>query len=415
MSTIKVDHEAVKAASASFPKPSDFTPTYGTAGFRAEASLLDSTLFRCGLLAAARSLLMQRACGLMITASHNPARDNGVKLVEPGGEMLPQEWEPLATRLAQAASDAEVADCIAAILRDASADPAHAAQGATTCGAGPLVIVGYDTRDSAARLLKAAQAGIEALGVACDVAGLVTTPQLHWVVHAHNRLPNHPPAAACLPLYLDTLLGAFEQLVQELPPSQTPQVALQLMHVDCANGVGATLLASASERLAKSGLTLVLYNTGDGQLNHGCGADFVQKERVAPNGGMHALAPGARCASIDGDADRAVIFTPSTPSTPSTNPTPASLPSAAPTPIALMDGDKIAALAATLVRDLLEQLPGSFSLSPATSAPPHVGVVQTAYANGASTAYITGSLRLPVECTPTGVKYLHHAAQVRRS
>lgn len=412
MSTIKVDHEAVKAASAFFPKPSEFTPTYGTAGFRAEASLLDSTLFRCGLLAAARSLLMQRACGLMITASHNPARDNGVKLVEPGGEMLPQEWEPLATRLAQAVSDAEVADCIAAILRDASDDPAHAAQqGATTCGAGPLVIVGYDTRDSAARLLKAAQAGVQALGVACDAAGLVTTPQLHWVVHAHNTLPNHPPAAACLPLYLDTLLGAFEQLVQELPPSQTQHGAPQLMHVDCANGVGATLLASASERLAKSGLTLVLHNTGDGQLNHGCGADFVQKERVAPSGGMHALTPGARCASIDGDADRAVIFTPSTPPTPLTPPSSA----AAPTPIALMDGDKIAALAATLVRDLLEQLPGSFSLSPATSAPPRVGVVQTAYANGASTSYITKSLRLPVECTPTGVKYLHHAAQVRRS
>jgi phosphoacetylglucosamine mutase len=39
-----------------------------------------------------------------------------------------------------------------------------------------------------------------------------------------------------------------------------------------------------------------------------------------------------------------------------------------------------------------------------------VGVVQTAYANGASTDYITSGLRLPVSCTNTGVKYLHHAA-----
>lgn len=36
--------------------------------------------------------------------------------------------------------------------------------------------------------------------------------------------------------------------------------------------------------------------------------------------------------------------------------------------------------------------------------------MQTAYANGASTHYITDSLKLPVLCTATGVKHLHHAA-----
>lgn len=37
-------------------------------------------------------------------------------------------------------------------------------------------------------------------------------------------------------------------------------------------------------------------------------------------------------------------------------------------------------------------------------------MVQTAYANGASTKYIEKTLGLPVVCTPTGVKWLHHAA-----
>ncbi len=38
----------------------------------------------------------------MITASHNPEKDNGVKLVDPKGEMLEQAWETLATEVANA-------------------------------------------------------------------------------------------------------------------------------------------------------------------------------------------------------------------------------------------------------------------------------------------------------------------------
>ena len=40
------------------------------------------------------------ACvGAMITASHNPEHDNGVKLIDPQGEMLDQSWEIYANNL----------------------------------------------------------------------------------------------------------------------------------------------------------------------------------------------------------------------------------------------------------------------------------------------------------------------------
>ena len=68
----------------------------------------------------------------------------------------------------------------------------------------------------------------------------------------------------------------------------------------------------------------------------------------------------------------------------------------------LLDGDRIATLAASFIGDLSRQAGLGDKLN--------VGVVQTAYANGASTNYIEKHLKLPVVCTPTGVKHLHHAA-----
>lgn len=68
----------------------------------------------------------------------------------------------------------------------------------------------------------------------------------------------------------------------------------------------------------------------------------------------------------------------------------------------MLDGDKIATLAASFIGDLAREARLADELK--------IGVVQTAYANGASTKYVEKTLGLPVVCTPTGVKWLHHAA-----
>lgn len=82
--------------------------SYGTAGFREDASVLLSTVCRVGILAALRALKTGGVIGLMITASHNKVSDNGVKIADPSGGMLTQEWEPFAEALANASSSQEL-------------------------------------------------------------------------------------------------------------------------------------------------------------------------------------------------------------------------------------------------------------------------------------------------------------------
>lgn len=62
----------------------------------------------------------------------------------------------------------------------------------------------------------------------------------------------------------------------------------------------------------------------------------------------------------------------------------------------LLDGDKIAALCAVYLRQLLDQA------GPSTAGSVQMGVVQTAYANGASTRFLADTLGLQVRCTNTG-------------
>lgn len=106
------------------------------------------------------------------------------------------------------------------------------------------------------------------------------------------------------------------------------------------------------------------------------------KQRAPPSSKAAVL---DRCASLDGDADRVVYYFIDEANV-----------------FRLLDGDRIATLAASFIGDLARSAGIAQKLK--------IGVIQTAYANGSSTDYVEKVLKLPVVCTNTGVKHLHHAA-----
>ena len=73
--------------------------SYGTAGFRTLGEVLDRVCFRAGILAGIRAKTHGGLAGVMVTASHNPKQDNGLKIFDRDGSMLEPSWEKLAEDL----------------------------------------------------------------------------------------------------------------------------------------------------------------------------------------------------------------------------------------------------------------------------------------------------------------------------
>jgi len=351
----------------SHPRSHDKTIQYGTAGFRTKAELLDHVMYRMGLLAVLRSRVKGGAAiGVMITASHNPGPDNGVKLVDPAGEMLEQEWEGLATSLANC-PDSELEKELTSLTGKLSL---------TSSGPG-LVILGRDTRLSSPGLARACSDGVLAAGGECRDLGIVTTPQLHYMVVCVNTQGGY--GTPSLPGYYNKISSAFKTFMTLV--SDKGRYKNKIIF-DGANGVGAVAMKEFQPLLAGV-LDVGLVNTGDGELNSGCGADHVKVSQGAP--ASLTMAPGVRHVSVDGDSDRVVYYYQEDGGR-----------------FRLLDGDRIATLLAGHIQHLLKEAGLDTDIK--------LGLVQTAYANGSSTAYIRDNLGVPVSCVPTGVKHLHHEA-----
>uniref|UniRef100_A0A8C8H6D5 phosphoacetylglucosamine mutase n=1 Tax=Oncorhynchus tshawytscha TaxID=74940 RepID=A0A8C8H6D5_ONCTS len=215
---------------------------YGTAGFRTNSKQLDHVMFRMGLLATLRSKKTKATIGVMVTASHNPEEDNGVKLVDTMGEMVTPAWEGYATQLAKTEEEGLLTALKDVIEREAISMAQEAS-----------VFVSKDTRPSSESLSQAVLDGVHAL-------------------------ESHSKVALTLGFNYTLIFDCWFEL-QKLVSSYKQVYSFKALLVDGANGIGA-LKVCEMETYLKKELQLSLFNNGSsGKLNHLCGADYVKVQQ----------------------------------------------------------------------------------------------------------------------------------------
>lgn len=208
-------------------------------------------MYRMGLLATLRSRLKSgQTIGVMITASHNPEPDNGVKLVDPMGEMLEQSWEKIATDLVNV-SDLELQAQVEKIIAEQGID----------LGAPSTVYVGMDNRYHSPILLKAVSDGVLALKGNVKSFGIVTTPMLHYLVVCSNT--NGAYGMATEEGYYFKLITSFKSLRGTVLERGNYKNHLLF---DGANGVGARKMLQFLKRMENC-LDVKVYNSGEGKIN----------------------------------------------------------------------------------------------------------------------------------------------------
>lgn len=389
--------------------------TYGTAGFRFKAELLPPVSARVSMIAAIRSVYCQgkRAAeghnapctvGVMITASHNPYVDNGFKIIDVDGSMLVESWEKWCTRAANASSGSDLErvmmDCLA---HDPSVfEPKQYSY----C----QVHFSRDTRPSGEEIVNA---GLRTLHLLRNTTARsyppVSTPCMHFAIAKANELCLADESES--PSYYNELLAGFEEMYRFASAgshSREKEGNLQQLVVDCANGIGSLTVKELIDASRQHSDFVVLATffelhqvdcncQDETMLNTKCGADYA-KLHATPSAAMSAwpstCPPGVNPTathfySLDGDADRVVAFLYG----PARN-----------SKWVLLDGDRISILYAMLLRKWLgeEQMRAL-----------DVAVVQTAYANGASTEFLEKQLHMQVYTSATGVKNIHPIAHAR--
>ena len=236
---------------------------YGTSGFRFHHSVIEEIATKIGNVVGFLSGYYHLPYGIMITASHNPHEDNGVKIVNAEGEMINADEEKMVTDYV----NDNHTQCEYENMKN------------------PEVFVGYDTRKSSPIICNLIISGILELHQDSIIHNLyvVTTPELHYAMYTHSKQKG---------TYVENLHSIINHIVN-------PNIIC-----DCANGVGTKILTEIKSKV--EGIKLINTDTQNHSLlNEKSGSDYVVNQQCIP---CKEEKIKSLYASLDGDADRVVFY-----------------------------------------------------------------------------------------------------------
>ncbi|KAH9385216.1 phosphoacetylglucosamine mutase [Nematocida major] len=362
-----------------FKKSMDEPVSYGTAGYRTKHMVIKDIARRAYLFCLVRSSALGKPIGLVLTASHNPSPDNGIKYIDHTGNMICEEDEALSDKIVN--GPIELVESIYQSHKNARS----------------TVLICRDTRSSGEGMVEHCKDVSEYLGSGHTLLdmGILSTPQAHFLIRDMfcNGISNEKCTLELLQKSIEKYYQRIENMckVAKRIFSEEPK---QKRVLDSSNGVA----RHSFERIQKSVSSIVemrlLKNSKD--LNEECGSDYIKSTRKLP-AGVSVQKDGASekpsvsisteggevcedtliCA-FDGDADRILYLKPSTNQ--------------------LIDGDRLCVLFAAFLNHLLL----------ISGIDEKITTVVTEYTNGAATKELKtkGSIKV----AGTGVKNMQKAS-----
>ncbi|KAI5168132.1 phosphoacetylglucosamine mutase [Nematocida sp. AWRm78] len=295
-----------------FKKTKPEPVSYGTAGYRTDSSIIKDIVCRTYLFCLIRSAQTGKPIGLVLTASHNPSSDNGIKYVDYNGNMVNSECEELSNKIVNG-TDAIITEELSKIK-----------------GAKSTVVIAQDTRESGREMIDLCLKASDALGsthILKDM-GILTTPQMHFLIRelfAREITNEVVTDSEVLSKQLSEILDVYYKRMENFThiiKRVFGEKEKEKIVLDSANGVGKTIYPKLKDTVSLVCDLSILTNTKD--LNEECGSDYIKSTGNVPagvdisrsqnridiqtDGGK--VSEDLRICSFDGDADRIIYLKP---------------------------------------------------------------------------------------------------------
>jgi len=238
---------------------------YGTSGFRDKAENIINISYKIGEVLGNLSISQNKNYGIMITASHNEFKDNGVKIVDNNGCLIKENEEKI------------IEDYINNLIKLNKTFEFISPKN---------IYIGNDTRSSSNIIKNKIIDGIRSISKIINIIdlGKVTTPQHHYLVY--NKSIN-----------LNDYIDKYQNINKF-------KLDFSNLVIDCANGIGYYPLDKIK---ILNKLSYKLINTCTSTfnlLNHEAGTDYIISNNRLPSNFIY----NKLSCSLDGDADRFIFY-----------------------------------------------------------------------------------------------------------